>query len=86
MRVKYLIDYGSRCNSMPFDILQAIAKKLILKKTESQLKFYDEATIKSISKYSLYTKIKDKFLKYALKLFQQKYLKIHYYQQIVVKS
>ena len=38
-------------------------KSPILKKTESQLKFYDGASMKSVSKYSLFTKIKDRFFK-----------------------
>ena len=61
--VKCLIDTGSTWNIMPFDILQNIAKNPILNKTESQLKFYDGETMKSIGKHSLYTKIKDKFFK-----------------------
>ena len=61
--MKCLINTGATCNIMPFDILQNIVKNLILKNTESQLKFYDGATMKSIGKYSLYTKIKDKFFK-----------------------
>ena len=84
--VKCLTGTGSTCNIMPFDILQNIVKNPILKKIKSQLKSYDRATMKSIGKYNLYTKFKDKFLNCALKLFQQKYLEICYYQQILVKS
>ena len=63
MSVKCLIDTGSTCNIMPFDILHNIVKIPKLKKIESQLKFYHGATMKSIGKYSLFTKIKDKFFK-----------------------
>ena len=63
MRVKCLIETGSTWNIMPFDILQNIVKDAILQKTESQLKFCDRATMKSIGKYSSYTKIRDKFFK-----------------------
>ena len=76
MRMKCFIATGSTCNIMPFDILQNIVENPILKKTESKLKFYDEATMKSLGKYSLYKIIKDKSFKLRfLKLFQQKYLK-----------
>ena len=74
--MKYFIATGSTCNIMSFDILQNIVENPILKKTESKLKFYDRATMKSIGKYSLYKIIKDKSFKLRfLKLFQQKYLK-----------
>ena len=61
MSVKYLIDTGSTCNIMLFDILQNIDKNPILQKTESQLRSYAGVTMKPIDKYSLYTKSKDKF-------------------------
>ena len=63
MSVKCLIDTGSTCIIILLDILLNIVKNPTLKKTESQLKFYGGAMMKSISKYSLYTKIKDKFFK-----------------------
>ena len=76
MRMKCIIATESTCNIMPFDILQNIVENPILKKTESKLKFYDGATMKSLGKYSLYKIIKDKSFKLRfLKLFQQKYLK-----------
>ena len=84
--VKCLIDTGSTCNIMPFDILQNIVKNPILQKTESQLKLYDVATMKSIGKYNLYAKIKGKFFKLPFEIVSTKYLEIRCYQQILVKS
>ena len=52
----------------------------ILKKPESQQKFYDGATMTSIGKYSLYTKIMDKFFKLCFEILSIKYLEIRYYQ------
>ena len=57
---------------MPFDILQNIVKNPILQKTESQLKFFDGATMRSIGKYSLYTKIKAKFFKLGFEIVSTK--------------
>ena len=57
---------------MPFHILQNIVKSPILKKTESQLKFYDGASMKSVSKYSLFTKIKDRFFKLGFEIVSTK--------------
>ena len=61
--MKCLINTGSTCIIILLDILLNNVKNPTLKKTESQLKFYGGAMMKSISKYSLYTKIKDKFFK-----------------------
>ena len=66
--MKCPIDAGSTYNIMPLDILQNIVKNPILQKTKSQLKFYDGAMMKSIGKYSLYTKVKDKFFKLHFKI------------------
>ena len=61
--MKCLINTGSTCIIILLDILLNNVKNPTLKKTESQLKFYGGAMMKSISKFSLYTKIKDKFFK-----------------------
>ena len=68
LSMKCFIDTGSKWNIIPFDILQSIVKNPILKKTESQLKFYDEAMMKSIGKYSLYTKLKNKCFKLCFEI------------------
>ena len=70
--VKCLIGIGSTCNITPFDILQNIVKNPILKKTESQVKFHDGATMKSIGKYTLHTKIWNKFLKSRFEILSTK--------------
>ena len=69
---KCLIDTRSTCNIMPFDILQNIVKNPVLQKTESQLKFYDGARMKSIGKYSLYTKLTDKLFKLRFEIVSRK--------------
>ena len=57
---------------MLFDILQNIVKNPILNKTKSQLKFYDRARMKSIGKYSLYKKLKEKFFKLCCEIVSTK--------------
>ena len=71
--MKCLIDTGPTFNIVLFDILQNIVNKNpVLEKTESQLKFYDGATMKSRGKYSLYTRIKDKFFKLRFEIVSTK--------------
>ena len=72
MSVKCFVDNGSTCNIMPFDILQNIVKNPLLQNAQNQLKFYDRTTMKPIGKYSLYTKIKDKFFKLQFEIVSTK--------------
>ena len=64
-----LIDTGSTFNIKLFNTLQNIVENPILKKTEIHVKFYNGATMKSIGKYSLYTKkLRTNFLKLCFEI------------------